>query len=139
MTQTIETAKVTTPDLNAVVGLQSKLLAQVSQLTASLNSEDVESLQRVYKPLAAGLKGLQGEASSADTATTTDVSVRKQAFMDKYSVTVLDDSKVSFTLPKGSSGLNLLNDAQALAPELYNRMLSILIDWQTGLPRKHLK
>lgn len=113
--------KGTTPDLNTVVGQQAKLLGELSQLMASLDSADPQSLERVNSLLAAGLKGLRGESSVADTATTTDVSVRKQAFMDKYSVTVLEDSKVSFTLPKGSSDLNLLSDGQALAPELYDR------------------
>jgi hypothetical protein len=134
MTQAIETVKGTTPDLNTVVGQQAKLLGELSQLMASLDSADPQSLERVNNLLAAGLKGLRGEASTTDTATTTDVSVRRQAFMDKYSVTVLDDSKVSFTLPKGSSVLNLLNDAQALAPELYNRDAVYpdrLADWST--------
>jgi hypothetical protein len=134
MTQAIETGKGTTPDLNTVVGQQAQLLGELSQLMASLDSADPQSLDRVNNLLAAGLKGLRGEATSADTATTIDVSVRKQAFMDKYSVTVLDDSKVSFTLPKGSSVLNLLNDAQALAPELYNRDAVYpdrLADWST--------
>ena len=102
---------------------------------SSLDHADPQSLVRVNKLLAAGLRGLRGEALSADTATA-DVSVRRQAFMDKYSVTVLEDSQVSFTLPKGSSVINLLNDAQALAPDLYNRDAVFpitLADWSTKM------
>lgn len=44
----------------------------------------------------------------------------RQEFLAKYGVKVLADCQVSFTLPSGTSRLDFLNEAQALARELIN-------------------
>ena len=134
-TQDIKIPSETPPNLNTVVGKQTKLLGELSQLMASLDSTDPQSLERVNALLAMGIKCLRGEATITDSAATANLSVRRQDFMNRYGVTVLDDSKASFILPKGSSVLNLLMDAQALAPDLYNRDAIYhgrLIDWSVN-------
>jgi oligoendopeptidase F len=108
MSRDIETAKGATPGLNTVVGQRATLLDDLSKLWASLDSSDPNSLERVKNQLASVIRALRGEASSADTATT-DVSVHCQ----DIGGTVLGDSKVSFTLPQGSS---VLNEAAAVLP-----------------------
>ncbi len=42
-------------------------------------------------------------------------------FVTKYSIKVLGDSQVSFKLPRGTSRVDLMNEAQALAPELFKK------------------
>lgn len=49
---------------------------------------------------------------------TQSLKARQTEFLKKYDVKVLGKGKVSFTIPEGSSRLDLLNEAQAIAPEL---------------------
>lgn len=52
---------------------------------------------------------------------TQDIQRRQAAFVAKYDIKVLGESQVSFTLPRGSSRIDLLNDAQEIAPGLIGR------------------
>jgi hypothetical protein len=129
-----QTAKATAPELTSVVKTQVELLRKVSDLMQSLDSTNPVSLKQVDALLSAGLNALRGEASTEEPVAATDLSVRKQAFIEKYGISAFGNSKVSFTIPKGASVLDLLNDAQALSPELYNRDAvypNRLADWST--------
>jgi hypothetical protein len=52
---------------------------------------------------------------------TQDIERRQAAFVAKYDIKVLGESQVSFTLPHGSSRIDLLNEAQEIAPKLIGR------------------
>jgi hypothetical protein len=123
MPQVAQTEKLASPDFRAVVSTQVTLLTAVGKLMKSLDPTDPESLRRVNALLSAGLAGVKGELSipQAVAAEPSSIEVRRQEFITKYDVKVLADGQVSFTLPSGASRLDLLNDAQALAPELLNR------------------
>ena len=105
----------TGPDLNTVVAQHTEMLSELRKLMASLDRGDVKSLKRVRAKLSAGLQALRAEPETD----TTDVDAAP--FVTKYRIQVLGESKVCFTLPKGASVLDLLNDAQALSGELYGR------------------
>lgn len=47
------------------------------------------------------------------------VTRRRQEFVIKYRINIFGDSQVSFTLPSGTSRIDLMNEAQALAYELF--------------------
>ena len=109
-----------TPDLGTVVGTQTKLMSAVAELMGSLGTADAAQLKRVNDLLTAGLASVRGEISSPEVVATEPKSIelRRQEFITKYNVKVLGEGKVSFTLPADTSRLDLINDAQSLAPEL---------------------
>ena len=70
------------------------------------------------------LKDLSSELQKAEALlAAATLELRKQAFLDTYSVKVLDDGphQVSFTIPEGKSRMDLIKDAHELAQALYNR------------------
>ena len=57
----------------------------------------------------------------------------QERFVSKYSVEKINDHQVRFVLPKGTSRIDLLNEAQGIARELYGQDAvdpSQLEDWQ---------
>ncbi len=46
----------------------------------------------------------------------------QERFVYKYSVEKINDHKVGFVLPKGTSRIDLLNEAQGIVRELYGEM-----------------
>ena len=101
----------------------ANILKGVAGLLESLQTAEPQELARVNALLSAGLAGVKGEFSipQAVAAEPSSIEVRKQEFITKYDVKVLADGQVSFKLPSGASRLDLLNDAQALAPELISQ------------------
>jgi hypothetical protein len=89
----------------------------------SLEKADSDTLERVATLLKAGLAGVRGEISSSEAVATgpSVLEARRQEFVTKYSIKVLGEGQVSFTLPSGTSRIDLLNEAQALAPDLLGR------------------
>ena len=101
--------------LNFVSQAASNLLGSASEKAGSL------SLEEMNKRLDGALKALRGENESS-AATVNNLELRKQAFLDTYSVKVLDGGphQVSFTIREGKSRMDLINDARELARALYN-------------------
>ena len=95
----------------------ANILKGVAGLLESLQTAEPQELARVNALLSAGLAGVKGELSIQPSS----IEVRKQEFITKYNVKVLADGQVSFKLPSGASRLDLLNEAQALAPELISQ------------------
>jgi hypothetical protein len=89
----------------------------------SLEKADSGTLERVATLLKAGLAGVRGEISSSEAVATepSALEARGQEFVTKYSIKVLGEGQVSFTLPSGTSRIDLLNEAQALAFDLLRR------------------
>ena len=102
----------------------SNLLGSASEKAGSLSLEEMNKrLDGALKALSPEtrtklLADLQSFEASAAVAT---LELRKQAFLDTYSVRVLGENQVSFTIPEGKSRMDLINDAHDLAQALYNR------------------
>jgi len=107
----------TSADLQSVWGTQSQVLSTVRKLMRSLDNWNPASFTRVNAILSAALQAMDVKGEEFDKAT----QVRKQSFVGKYGIVILGESKVSFTIPKGASVLDLLNDAQKVARTLYGR------------------
>ena len=119
-----QTREIKSEDLRASA-LQSgtAVIQEAAKLLQSLEGADSGTLERVSALLKAGLAGVRGEISSPEAVATElrALETRRQEFVTKYSIRVLGDGQVSFTLPSGTSRIDLLNEAQGLAPDLLGR------------------
>jgi hypothetical protein len=116
-----ETTTTSTQDLRAsALKAGTAAIQETTRLLQSLEKADQKTLNRVNNLLGASLAAVRGEFPAPEAVTTqpSAIELRRQEFVTKYNVEVLGDSKVSFTLPSGSSRLDLLNDSQAITPEL---------------------
>lgn len=107
----------------------SQLLDHAIELVVERLRSKVKGLSSAQrKKLSKKLKKLLGEYDREKKA----LKQRQQEFIRKYDVKKLGKGQVQFTLPKGSSRLDLLNDAQALAPKLVGTLAigsSLLEEW----------
>ena len=119
-----QTREVKSDDLRASA-LQSgtAVIQEAAKLLQSLEGADSGTLERVATLLKTGLAGVRGEISSPEAVATepSALEARRQEFVTKYNIKVLGDGQVSFTLPSGTSRIDLLNEAQGLAPGLLGR------------------
>jgi hypothetical protein len=119
-----QTREVKSEDLRASA-LQSgtAVIQEAAKLLQSLEGADSGTLERVSALLKAGLAGVRGEISSSEAVATepSALEARRQEFVTKYNIKVLSDGQVSFTLPSGTSRIDLINEAQGLAPDLLGR------------------
>jgi hypothetical protein len=115
----------TKPDTLRATALESGTSAIVSavKLLKSLGDEGVEVLRGIHAQLSADLASVRGEESlpTAVAAQPSAIELRRQDFVTKYNIKVLGEGQVSFTLPNGASRIDILNEAQALSPELHGR------------------
>ena len=119
-----QTREVKSEDLRASA-LQSgtAVIQEAAKLLQSLEGADSGTLERVSALLKAGLAGVCGEISSPEAVATepSALEARRQEFIAKYSIKVFAGSQVSFTLPSGTSRIDLLNEAQGLASDAFGR------------------
>jgi hypothetical protein len=119
-----QTREVKSDDLRATaLEAGTALIADAVALLQSLPGSDLATLERVVTQLKTGLAGVRGEISSPEAVATepSALEARRQEFVTKYCIKVLGDGQVSFTLPSGTSRIDLLSEAQGLAPDLLGR------------------
>jgi hypothetical protein len=130
MTNTaIQSKPTSNTDLRSVIGIQTELSAELTNLVAALDPADKVALAKANELLSAALKGLRSDISSGATAqhtavngdTVSPVKDRQQAIIAKYGIQVLGDSQVRFKVPVGSSRVDLFAEIQEVVKEKFGQ------------------
>jgi hypothetical protein len=100
----------------------SKLAAGANRADVALQALNGENLSPAQiSALRTLAKRYEGSSVSSVATEPSALEARRQEFVTKYNIKVLSDSQVSFRLPSGTSRIDLMNEAQALAPDLLGR------------------